>query len=509
MKLGVRRGLMSSAAILAVWFPMAAHAQSVTDMQAQINQLSAQLKALSSKLQTVQTHEAQERAEQARQRAAAAQLASRQERDEALVMQHNKEAQVALQAVSPTRAEQRGVVNDQYVTKGVLPGSFLIPGTDTSIHVGGFVNLQAEYNATQNLGPKFSIGNLLPNSPARRATQGDFQYNSKVSRLVVQSSTPSRFGPVTTNFALDFYGYVAGGDYNQALQNNSYSARIVYAFGTIGPVTLGMLNSNFIDNNDTPETMDFAGPAGLPAERTEQIRYTWPVNKQNILSFAAENPQSGYQDTRDNIEVASPTEPMPDFSIRYQYTNDLVHVQLSGILRDIAYSDGFGDRTSHMTGAAIIGSTVNLGALSKVFGKDNIGGQYWTGSIGRYIPDDFGANVASVLAVNNGTTGTPKTLGTKLQDDQGFTLYYQHFWMPTLRSTVAIGYNHQNLAAFLPADTANAVATKTVSANILWRAVPSADIGIEFLLGQKQFQKSTGVPPKNAEKILFGGTWHF
>ena len=218
MKLGVRRGLMSSAAILAVWFPVAAHAQSVTDMQAQINQLSAQLKALSTKLQTVEGHEAQERAEQARQRAASAALAAREQHEEALVMQHNKEAQVALQAVSPTRAEQRGVVNDQYVTKGVLPGSFMIPGTDTSIHVGGFVNLQAEYNATQNFGPKFSIGNLLPNSPARRATQGDFQYNSKVSRLVVQSSTPSRFGPVTTNFALDFYGYVAGGDYNQALQ---------------------------------------------------------------------------------------------------------------------------------------------------------------------------------------------------------------------------------------------------------------------------------------------------
>lgn len=509
MKLGLRCGLMSSAAILAVWFPVTAHAQSVSDMQAQINDLSAQLKAISAKLQSVEGQEAQEHAEQIRQRAAAQTLAAHQEREEALIIRHNKEAQAALRAVPPTRAEKQGVVNNQYVTKGVLPGSFLIPGTDTSIYVGGFVNLQAEYNPTQNFGPKFSIGNLMPNSPARRATAGGFQYNSKVSRLVVQSSTPSRFGPITTNFGIDLWGYVSGGDYNQALQNNSYSARVVYAYGTIGPITMGMLNSNFIDNNDTPETLDFAGPAGLPAERTEQIRYTWPVNKTNIFSFAAENPQSGYQDTRDNIEVASPTEPMPDFSIRYQYTTDLLHFQLSGVLRDIAYTDGYGDRTSHATGAAIIGSTLNLGAVNKVFGKDNIGGQYWTGSIGRYIPDDFGANVASVLAVNNGTTGTAKTVETKLQDDQGFTLYYQHFWLPTLRSTVTIGYNHQNLAAFLPADTANAVATKTVAANLIWQAVPSADIGIEFWLGQKQFQKTTGVPPKNAEKVVFGGIWHF
>ncbi len=509
MKLSLRRGLMSTAAIMTVWLPVAAHAQSTSDMQNQINDLSAQLKAISAKLQAVESHEAQERSTQAKQQAATNELKARQEHEEAFIATHNKTAQLAMQAVSPTRAEKQGVVNNQYVTKGVLPGSFLIPGTNTSIYIGGFVNFQAEYSPTQNLGPKFSIGNLEPNSPDRRATAGDFQFQSKVSRLVVQSSTPSPLGPITTNFGLDFYGYVSGGDYNQALQNNSYSARIVYAYGTVGPVTMGMLNSNFIDDPDTPETFDNGGPAGIPAERTEQIRYTWPVTKTSLLNFAVEDPQSAYQDTRDNIEVASKTEPMPDFSIRYEYTSDLLHAQLSGVLRDIAYTDGYGDRTSHITGAMIVGSTVNLGAINKVFGKDNIGGQVWTGSIGRYIPDDFGANVASVLAVNNGTSGTAKTIETKLQDDQGFTLFYQHYWSSVLRSTVAIGYNHQNLAAFLPADTQNAVATKTVHANLIWRIVPQVDLGAEFMIGQKQFQKSTHVTPKNAERVEMGGIWHF
>ncbi len=509
MKTNLRYALLGSAAFLAVALPISAHADQTGDLQAQINSLSAQLQTLSAHLHAVDSQEARERAAVANQQASTAALAARQEKEEAIILAHNKAAQLALQAIPPTRAEKMGVENNQYVTKGVLPGSFRIPGTDTSIYIGGFVNLQAEYNPTQNLGPKFSIGNLAPPSAGRRATAGDFQYNSKVSRLVVQSSTPSEFGPITTNFAIDLWGSVAGGDYNQALQNNSYSARIVYAYGTLGPITMGMLNSNFIDNNDTPETLDFAGPAGLPAERTEQIRYTWPVTKTTVLSFATENPQSGYQDTRDNIEVASPTEPMPDFSIRYQYTSDLLHIQLSSVLRDIAYTDGYGNRTGRMSGAAIIGSTINLGVINKAFGKDNLGGQYWTGSIGRYIPDDFGANVASVLAVNNGTTGTAKTVATKLQDDQGGALYYQHFWMQTLRSTVTVGYNHQNLASFLPADMANAVATKTIAANLIWQAVPSADIGIEFWLGQKQFQKTTGIPAKNAEKIVFGGIWHF
>lgn len=509
MKHSFRCGLLSSAAVLMLVLPAGAYAQPVSDTQTQINQLSTQLQAVSAKLEALQAQQAQEHAVQAQQRATAAALEARQEREEAAIAAHNKAAQIALQAVPPTRAEEKGVVNTQYVTKGVLPGSFLIPGTDTSIHIGGFVNLQAEYNPTQNLGPKFSIGNLEPNGPGRRATAGDFQYNSKVSRLVVQSSTPSAYGPITTNFAIDLWGYVSGGDYNQALQNNSYSARIVFAYGTVGPFAMGMMNSNFIDNNDSPETMDFAGPAGLPAERTEQIRFTWPVNKTNLFSFAAENPQSGYQDTRDNIEVASATEPMPDFSIRYQYTTDLLHLQFSGVVRDIAYEDGYGDRSSRITGAGIAGATLNLGPINAAFGQDNLGAQYWTGSIGRYIPDDFGANVASVLAVNNGTTGTPKTIATKLQDDQGFAVFFQHYWETNLRSTVSIGYNHQNLASFLPADTQNAVATKTVSANLIWRVVPSVDLGAEFWLGQKQYQRLTGISPKNAEKLVVGGIWHF
>lgn len=506
MKSRRKFALMGSIAITALTTPTFAQAD-------QISQLQAEISALSVKLSQIEAHQAKAEHEEhirvlhAREEAHVMQ--ERQNHDELLIKARNAVAQTMEQKESPTRAQQEGLVNNQYVTKGALPGSFVIPGTDTSIRVSGFINFQAEYSPTQNLGPKFSIGNLLPPSPSRRSTAGDFQFQSKVSRLIVQSSTPSEFGPVTTNFALDFYGYVAGGDYNQALQNNSYSARVVYAYGTIGPLTLGMLNSNFIDATDTPETFDNGGPAGIPAERTEQIRLTFPFGKGSIVSVAAENPQSGYQDTRGNIEVASVTEPMPDFSLRYQYTNKLLHLQLGGVLRDIAYTDGAGNRTSHLTGAGLAGITVNLGAINESFSQDNIGAQVWAGAIGRYIPDDFGGNVASVLAVNNGTTGTPVTIATKIQDDQGFTAWIQHYWTAKLRSTFAIGYNRSNIASFLPINVANAVATKTAHLNLIYRPVPSVDLGIEGMIGQKQFQKGTGVSPKNAERIEFGGIWHF
>ncbi|OYV34256.1 MAG: hypothetical protein B7Z81_10315 [Acidocella sp. 20-61-6] len=498
---------LGSVSAIAMAAPQAAFADSQTAaLQAEINALNAKL----AKIEATQNRETLAAHMQAQKETRIeAQTEAFEEAQRQRNLAHNAKAQQLLQAETPTRAEQEGVQNHEYLTKGILPGSFIIPGTNTSIHLGGFINFQAEYSPTQNLGPKFSIGNLLPPSAARRVTAGDFQFQSKVSRMVFQTSTPSALGPITTNFALDFYGYVAGGDYNQALQNNSYSARIVYAYGTVGPLTMGMLNSNFIDDPDTPETFDNGGPAGIPAERTEQIRYTQPINKTSVVSIAAESPQSGYQDTRDNIEVPSQTEPMPDFSLRYDYNSPLLHFQLSGVVRDLAYTDGYGDRTSKMSGAGIIGGTLNLGELAKPFGKDNVGGQYWTGAIGRYIPDDFGGNIASVIAVDNGTTGTPRTLQTKLQDDQGFTVFYQHYWTALLRSTVSIGYNHQNLASFLPADVQNATATKTAHVNLILRPVPSVDLGIEAMIGQKDYQKSTGITPQNAERFEFGGIWHF
>lgn len=498
--------VMCSIIALSAAMPVFAHADELSDLKAQVAALSSEI----SSIQTAQTRQQQaEAARAARDRDAQIALQTRQEGDEQVIAAHNAEAQKLLQAQTPTRAEQLGLNNNEYITHGILPGSFMIPGTKTSMAIGGFINFQGIYDPTQNLGPKFSIGNLSPDSLVRRPSAGDFHFQSKVSRLVVQTSTPSEFGPVTTNFALDFYGFVNGGDNNQALQNNSYSARIVYAFGTIGPLTFGMLNSNFIDDPDQGETFDNGGPAGIPAERTEQIRYTYVLNNKSVINIAAEDPQSGYQDTRDNIEVASPTNPMPDFSARYEYTSDLLHFQISGVARDIAYTDGTGYRSSTLAGAGIVGATLNLGQLNPVFGQDNLGGQLWFGAVGRYIPDDFGGNVASVLAVNNGTTGTPTTIATKIQDDQGFTLFAQHYWTPILRSTVAIGYNHQNMASFLPADTQNAPTTKTIHVNLIVRPVPSVDLGVEAMIGQKTFQKSTGQRPLNAERIEFGGKWHF
>ena len=49
--------------------------------------------------------------------------------------------------LTPTRAEKQ-MLDAEYVRRGTIPGSFIVPGTNTSLSVGGFVNFQGIYDPT-------------------------------------------------------------------------------------------------------------------------------------------------------------------------------------------------------------------------------------------------------------------------------------------------------------------------------------------------------------------------
>jgi Porin subfamily len=210
---------------------------------------------------------------------------------------------------------------------GSFPRSFLIPGTDTSIRVGGIANETLDYwfqggppNSTQtttvgntgqaNVTPlNYHAATAVPGYPtkgglvalgtsastiaANARANSIFSQSARESRLNVETRTPTAYGEARTFIEFDFAGCNSF-SCNQALGvSDSLVPRLRYAYGTLGGVLAGQANSNFSDPDANPETIDFGGPAGIAGVvRQPQVRYTYAGPYGSAWAVAAEAPET-------------------------------------------------------------------------------------------------------------------------------------------------------------------------------------------------------------------------
>ncbi|HTV46224.1 MAG TPA: DcaP family trimeric outer membrane transporter [Stellaceae bacterium] len=198
---------------------------------------------------------------------------------------------------------------------GSFPRSFLIPGTDTSIRVGGFVDITMldflqgggavpgsnnSSNAGQNgnlhsmpVGEAFIPGvpgGVIPQSPAASKGNGVFEFSSQQSRINIETRTPTAWGESRTFFEFDWSG--CNNDSCQALQQSggdSMVPRLRFAYGTLGGFLAGQAISNFSDADADTESMDFGGIEGSTGgNRIPQVRYTIAGPYGSAFSVSAE-----------------------------------------------------------------------------------------------------------------------------------------------------------------------------------------------------------------------------
>jgi hypothetical protein len=227
---------------------------------------------------------------------------------------------------------------------GSFPRSFLIPGTDTSIRIGGTANEVLDYwiqggqtngvpttdlgaNGQALFGPlNFKSTTIVPGFPTfrQRVAQpfsptnvrgqflqnftgvggfpqivanargnGQFSQSQLQSDFQVETRTPTAWGEARSFMQFDF----AGCDGFSCNQVDSVATpiipRVKYFYGTLGGLLAGQANSNFSDNDAGPETIDFGGDVGQAGVvRTPQVRYTYPGPWGSAWSIAFEQPQT-------------------------------------------------------------------------------------------------------------------------------------------------------------------------------------------------------------------------
>jgi hypothetical protein len=236
-------------------------------------------------------------------------------------------AQAQAQAAGPTPSASPAygttAVPGTGMVGGNFPRSFLIPGTDTSIRVGGFADLTIDYylqngppNGTQsttvgntgnlntmplNVGLKTvpgypTAGNLVPTQIGTSRGNGVFLESPRESRINVETRTPTAYGEARTFIEFDFAGtnaFSGSGNVGQTSVSDSLVPRLRYAYGTLGGFLAGQANSNFEDADANPETLDFGGPAGEAGiVRVPQVRYTLAGPYGSAFSVSAETPET-------------------------------------------------------------------------------------------------------------------------------------------------------------------------------------------------------------------------
>lgn len=396
-----------------------------------------------------------------------------------------------LETQSTTKAQKEQVAPAQAVTGGEFPGSWKLPGSDTSISFSGYVKADSFFtmNAPSTaIGDSFAVTAIPMKGSAANSQGGDFRMHSRQSRLRFDSRTPTDWGSLRTRIEGDFFG-PAG---NQRV-SNSDSFRVRHAYGQLGPVLAGQTWSTFMDQDTFFDTVDFYGAAGQEFTRQTQIRYTASVMDALSADLAIENPE------QNNAVTAGPNaaltqnvngvDRMPDFVVALRYRPSWGAINVSGVARQFNYNSGnnFDDTTW--------GGGGHAGATVKLWGKDTIGAviNYGKG-LGRYVngsAEDYYVTGATPGAAPTAASNTITPVST-LGGWGSFT----HYWADNLRSNIIGGAQTADIPVGQLGAAANGQTDQIVTAhiNLIWNPVSKVSIGLEYMMGWREVASSRNTP---------------
>ena len=430
------------------------------------------------------------------------------------------------------------------VAGGSFPRSFLIPGTDTSLRVGGQITEIADYYLTggnPNQGTPWSTtvgdnGQLLsiplnfhPGQlgfsagavAARDRSNSIFGTSPRETRITIESRTPTPLGEARTFMQFDWAGstsFAPGGGNPTSVSDNLHP-RLRYAYGTLGGFLAGQANSNFADPDASAETIDFGGNMGDPGVvRIPQIRYTTPLAPWGLLgafSVSAETPETDVttaigliaSDATNASPAGSrpagsfnPTKtPAPDLTAAWYIPQPWGHLDVSLVLRPtLQVKDGlFVDRTFTGYGGHI-GFDVKPGWFG--WSKDDItfhavGGD----AIGRYVNCSCGFSLVTDYPAGLVTSAaTAAALHIHPTREYAGNIGYRHYWAPNLRSTISGGIWFHDIDRFVLGShgAGGTLGTPGLAAslnkelfnahiNLIWNPVSFVDLGVEYTYGHR------------------------
>jgi DcaP outer membrane protein/Porin subfamily len=322
------------------------------------------------------------------------------------------------------------------VVGGSFPRSFLIPGTDTSLRIGGFANASALWyikgaapdgqlngqgaNNTTFTEGQGGTGNLtgipLNNSVGQDRAHA-FIVSGRQSRFLVDARTPTAWGEAKAYIEFDFaYNNTNIVQTNAEAVSSSWLPRLRKAYATLGGLEAGQDTGVLHDPDADPELVDFGGEATANGRAREpQVKYTYAGPYGTVFTAGFENPvprlngPAGQvdQDTNQiptatacsvtgNTAAATPvttaclgsgaffsplTKSWPELIATARINQPWGHLQIGGVVRTDELNDGqYLDRTYVGYGGTISFDAHPFSGNPGALGKDDLGGGLCAGA---------------------------------------------------------------------------------------------------------------------------------
>lgn len=249
--------------------------------------------------------------------------------------------------------------------------------------------------------------------------------------------------------------------------SNSYSPRMRHAFVTWNNWLIGQTWNTFMDVATLPESVDFIGPAGSTSfGRQTQIRYA-----SGNFAIALENPETTVTPFGGGGRIVTDDHLLPELAARYTWKGDWGHLQLGGMLRQLAYEDkasGIDDDE--------MGWAVSLSGKVPV-GRDDFRWMVHHGDgLGRHV----GLNFANAAVLTD--TGNLEAIGTT-----GGFVAYRHWWTEHLRSSAVLGYMEVDNPVEYTGVGVNSE-NWSGQVNLFYSPVDSLSLGIEYLTAEREIE---------------------
>ena len=356
------------------------------------------------------------------------------------------------------------------VTKGSMAGSFKVPGTNTSVKIGGYVKLDAIYDVDA-AGPDFFLFPTIPlEGTAAHDRQGQTNFHARQTRVNLRTSTPTEIGSVNSYIEFDFFG-----TRGTETISNSHNLRLRHAQFNVGSWLFGQTWSTILDLNSYGETLDFNGPTGVLFIRQPQIRFTHRPSDTLELAVALENPQGDISETSGSTNV-SVLDQFPDLVGRATFSGSWGEVSVGALVREFRTDDGAGNDDEDIGYGLALGTSLNVGSSTRLFGSLNFGD-----GIGRYLADSAGQGAAF--------DGRDRL---EAQEAWGASIGVTQKWTPQTRSTIAYGHTHvDNDTSILTTAADRASANKDLDSlhvNFIWSPIKPMDVGIEYIYGRREVE---------------------